>query len=420
MLTAAGGVRIWNTDTAAIGDSVSYRTVDDSERREIIELFVDPVGWFGTTQVTGDSLVIQSTGGAIDTLRVRNNTIVADRDSSLDRIHQVSGRHLLGLFRDAERRDMIVGPNAEAIYYLEKEGAPDGAVKTSADRIVFELEDDDLKRIRVEDGVEGTFYPEALLPADLQLVGFRWMPERRPDRDEILADPRLDLRVTPGVMPESADSRGRPVPALPPPAPEPPSPIDPGGDGQPLASVQRQRDLVAAAKDERSAEPRRAETVGEAKGEREIIANPNEDRTFEPPGDLEPVEREEPEVLAADAATDERPPEVPVADELGGQRSPIGSAWVPGGIDVSRGGFTIVVASRSSIKNALELAQETAASLQAEADVVDVLKGLAGGRFTYRITVGQYSTVTRARQAMRRLAGQIPSDAWPLAITADM
>ncbi len=196
LMTAVGDVHIWNEDSAAVGDSVSYRTDDSEVRREVMQLFGSPIGWFGTSQVTGDSLVIQSSGGSIDTLRVRNNTIVADRDSTLDRIHQVSGRHLLGLFSDGGRRDMIVGPNAEAIYYLQRDGTPDGAVKTSADRIIFELQDDELKRIRVEDGVEGTYYPEDLLPAELELAGFRWMPGRRPQRDAMLADERLHKRAS--------------------------------------------------------------------------------------------------------------------------------------------------------------------------------------------------------------------------------
>ncbi|MDX1741140.1 MAG: OstA-like protein, partial [Rhodothermales bacterium] len=379
LLTAAGDVRIWNTDTAAIGDSVSYRTVDDDERRELIELFFGPVGWFGTTQVSGDSLVIQSTDGSIDTLRVRQNTMLADRDSLLDRVHQVSGRDLLGLFREGGQRDMIVGPNAEAIYYLEKEGRPDGAVKTSADRIVFELQDDELKRIRVEDGVEGTYYPEDLLPAELQLAGFRWMPDRRPDRDAMLADPRLDDHISLQVSPQLAGDRLRPLPSPAPTAPERKEPRDQGEIPEPPVLAQGQPDIVAPAEGEHSTEDRQGDVTAEATGQEGIVTRPAENVPAEQTDIVSPSEATVPDTLRGDDPSDLPPPDDAVADEPEDLRPPRSSAWVPGSIDVSQGGFTIVIASRSSIKEALDLARETAADLEQEGEVVDVLKGVVNG-----------------------------------------
>ncbi len=331
LITAAGDVRIWNTETSAVSDSVAYVTDNRGDRPEVIRLFGRPMAWFGATQVSGDSLIIRSTGGSIDTLWVRNNTMLADRDSTIDRIHQVSGRNLLGLFQADDRRDMIVGPMAEAVYYLQKESRPDGAVRTSADRIVFELEADELKRIRVEDGVEGTYYQEDLIPSDLQLAGFRWAPERRPRRQEMLADPRLSRLKS-------------------------------------LADV----------------------------------------RPVRPPRPLPPVTQQEARPALGEDPVPSAPPDTGRAQ------------WAPGAIDVSRRGYTIVVASRPSIKQALDLALETASSLSGHDLPVDVLKATVDQRFTYRVVVGQFSSRSRTSSAIRRLAGPIPPDSWILPVTADM
>jgi lipopolysaccharide export system protein LptA len=332
-MSAAGSVLIWNPETSAVGDSVASRSDDLlSIRRETIEIFGSPIAWFGTSQVSGNSLVIKSTDGSIDTLRVLENTILADRDSVLDRIHQVSGRNLLGLFFEDSRREMIVGPNAESIYYLRKENRPDGAVRTSADRIVFELQDDDLKRIRVEDGVEGTYYPEELLPADMELAGFRWVPERRPDREALLANPRLRVGDVPSAF--SLADRNR-TPTV--------SEIVPAVDEPPATNVAPE-------------------------------------------------------------------PQMPV----------VRRQWVPGTIDTSRRGYTIVVASRSSVKEALDVARSRASGVDLSEYPVDILKAVVAGRFTYRVCVGAFASRSAANQALRRLNGSVPADSWILAISPDM
>lgn len=201
-LVAVDSVRIWQRELAAIADSLVFDriAVEDEETQEEARLFGAPVAWFDQSQVTGDSLRVKGRGGAVDTLFVRGNSFVAQRDTVLERIHQLKGQHLTALFEDDSLRTLTIGPNAEAIHFRTGDGdRPDGAVRTSADEMTFEFEGGEVRRIRAVSGVEGTYYPEGQMPQPLQLDGYRWLPEARPTREGLLEDVRLpDPAVRPG------------------------------------------------------------------------------------------------------------------------------------------------------------------------------------------------------------------------------
>ena len=215
-----------------------------------------------------------------------------------------------------------------------------------------------------------------------------------------------------------AGDRRRPLPS---PVPATPGQQQPGGQGEirePPVPAQGQPDIVSPPGEERDTGDRQGDIAAE--DQEGIKTRPAENAAAERTDIVNPAEANVPDTRRGDDREDRPTPDDAVADEPEDLQPPRSPEWVPGTIDVSQGGFTIVVASRSSIKEALDLARETAAELEPEGEVVDVLKGVVSGRFTYRITVGQYTTQARARRAMRRLAGRIPADAWPLAITSDM
>jgi hypothetical protein len=105
----------------------------------------------------------------------------------IDRIHQLKGQHLVAAFQDDSLKTLSIGPRAEAINFRsDNENMRAGAVKMSADRIHFTFAGDDLRRLSAISGTEGTYYSEELMPDDLTLEGFRWLPERRPTREGLL------------------------------------------------------------------------------------------------------------------------------------------------------------------------------------------------------------------------------------------
>lgn len=190
-LIALDSVRIWQRDLASAADSVVYDRLSPAEDsvREEVRLYRGPVAWFEDNQVTGDTLRIKASGGSVDTLWVRNNAFVARLDSALQRIQQLKGRNLVATFESDSLRTLSVGPRAEAINFMgEENGETTGAVRMSADRIIFYFEKSEISRLSATRDIEGTQYSEELIPENFQLDGFRWTPELRPSRDNLLGD----------------------------------------------------------------------------------------------------------------------------------------------------------------------------------------------------------------------------------------
>ena len=223
-LIAVDSVRIWQPDFAAVADSAVFerfrRPADslatdsldslataapaadttgaprrDETRRDETRLFGHPIAWVGQAQITGDSLRTLGEGADLDSLFVRENAFIAQRDSALGRIQQVRGRHLVGVFLPDSVRHFTVGPNAEVLYFRSDDaGRLDGGLRTSGDRAEFTFIGDDLRRLFFP-GAQGEYHDASILPEPFQLDGFRWMPERRPAWRALVPDARTLDRI---------------------------------------------------------------------------------------------------------------------------------------------------------------------------------------------------------------------------------
>lgn len=92
--------------------------------------------------------------------------------------------------------------------------------------------------------------------------------------------------------------------------------------------------------------------------------------------------------------------------------------WV-GSIKRNQGGWTWVVASRTTLPDAEEVANSYI-DLYRQGISVDVLAGQSNGVTRYRIAIGQYSTRNLAESDRSRLGTALPSDAWMLKVEANM
>ncbi|MFP4227789.1 MAG: OstA-like protein [Salinivenus sp.] len=164
---------------------------------EETRLFREPVTWFEEAQVWGDSIRVRARSRSLDTVFVRGSAFAAQRDTTLDRIHQLSGRTLTAFFRADTLRRIQAQPNARAIRFLADEtDALSGALETSADQIVLRFRDQQVHRVSVLGGVESTLYQRPdLIPDPLRLEGFQWTPDRKPTRRELLDEDRVRRRL---------------------------------------------------------------------------------------------------------------------------------------------------------------------------------------------------------------------------------
>ncbi len=177
---AVGSVRVADADFSALADSVFQQSWDSG--RSESRLFRRPFIWVGESQVSGDTIRIAGHDGGIDSLVVRGNAFVAKRDTLIDRLQQMKGRSVLGLFRADSLRVLEVSPNAEAIYFNRDDAdSLAGALQVTADRIRFLFSGDEISDLRVYQDVNGTYFPGTLIPADLRLDGLTWKPGDRPE-----------------------------------------------------------------------------------------------------------------------------------------------------------------------------------------------------------------------------------------------
>lgn len=197
-LIALDSVRIWQRELAAVADSVVYDRLElastgDSSREEV-RLYGSPIAWLQQNQVSGDTMLVKARNNLVDSLFVRSEAFVARPDSAQQRIDQLRGRNLEANFEDDSLRTMSIGPQAEAINFrTDERGGPSGAVRMSADRITFQFEGDEVRRIAAVRGTEGTYYPERRLPDQLELQGFLWVPERMPTKAGLLGPTAIPL-----------------------------------------------------------------------------------------------------------------------------------------------------------------------------------------------------------------------------------
>lgn len=164
--------------------------------REETRLFQDPMAWFDGSQVSGDTLRVVVRDRSIDTVFVRSNAFAAQRDTSIDRIQQLSGRRMTAIFRRDSIRHIVAFPNARAIRFLkDKDGKPNGGARTSADRIILRFRNGDVHRVSVLGGTETTYYKQPIVPSPFELEGFVWTPDARPQRASFLQQERVRRRL---------------------------------------------------------------------------------------------------------------------------------------------------------------------------------------------------------------------------------
>jgi lipopolysaccharide export system protein LptA len=185
-LVATDSVRILRADLASVCGKAVFFTSADS-----ILLRADPVVWYQSTQVTGDSTNVYLKGRALHRVAVGGAAFAISRSDSLhpDRYDQVTGESLIMEFAEKKLRRIDVETRAISVYHVYEDSLANGLNRTSGDRIVMNFDRGKLERIRVFGGVEGQYYPENMVRSnerEYRIPGFQLRPNR-PLKQQILA-----------------------------------------------------------------------------------------------------------------------------------------------------------------------------------------------------------------------------------------
>ncbi len=195
-LLASDSVQIIRSDLAGIAGSVVFFTAADS-----MLLRSSPVLWYGTTQVTGDSINLYLRRRALDRITVMGNAFAVSRSDSVfsGRYDQLTGDWLTMTFAEKKLDRIDVETRATSVYFLYEDSAANGLNKTSGDRILMRFAGGQANSIHVYGGVEGQYFPEPMVArreAEYRLPGFLWR-ENRPLIRASDSVPERRLRIFP-------------------------------------------------------------------------------------------------------------------------------------------------------------------------------------------------------------------------------
>ncbi len=223
-------VRVLQGSLSALADSLvsEQREASDQDSlgsSENIRLFGTPMVWYEKSQISGDSVRVRARDRSVDSLFVYGNAFVAQEDTTVERIQQLKGRALVATVENDSLRTLTVAPNAEMIRFMADDaGSLKGAVKVTGDEAFFFFSGGELRRSRVSGNPEGEQYDAGIIPDPFTLEGYQWVPERRPERDDLLARsgswgkdvPSLDEETpVPDVLPDIVQSPAPPATTVP-------------------------------------------------------------------------------------------------------------------------------------------------------------------------------------------------------------
>jgi lipopolysaccharide export system protein LptA len=178
---AIDSVQMAKSDLSARCALATYYVSD-----ELMTLQTHPMLWSGDNQITGDSMRIRMENKKLRSLWVKNHAVAVSRADStrMDRFNQLTGRELTMYFHNDKLEQIDVQRNATSLYYTFDKKDPNGANKSSGDRIFIDFVKGEIDRIKVVGGVQGQYFPEKMInkhEADYNLDGFRWYTNR-PER----------------------------------------------------------------------------------------------------------------------------------------------------------------------------------------------------------------------------------------------
>lgn len=173
-------VKFFKPDMSGRCDSLVFSNADST-----IQLFRQPIIWSDENQITSDSLVIKNYDGKVHWMRMTRNAFIASSEDSLQ-YNQISGKNMLGHFKDGKLRRVDVLGNGQTIYYAtEEDGELIGLNRSDCANMNIYIDSNTVSRIAFLNKPTATLYPLKEITPDLRkLERFAWHDSLRPYHPE--------------------------------------------------------------------------------------------------------------------------------------------------------------------------------------------------------------------------------------------
>ena len=176
-------VRIYRSDFQGVCDSITALSADST-----IHLYIDPVLWNQSNQITSEVMDVYTRNGAIERAEFVGSPMMV---SELDTVHynQISGKEMTAYFRNNEIWLDNVNGNARTLYYNQDGEPPQvtGLFFVESGGINFYVDEQQVVRMSWYNEPRYSIYPMDKIPPEqeLYLKGFKWEGARRPAQRDV-------------------------------------------------------------------------------------------------------------------------------------------------------------------------------------------------------------------------------------------
>lgn len=123
-----------------------------------------PVMWNGTSEISGDSIVIVLLGNKLELAKVfRNALITSFPEAYPKRYDQIAGRNIFLSFIGGKLSETNVQGNVLSIYYMYENDAPNGLIKSSGAEAIIRFNENQVEEVRLYGDPKSEFHPEDLV-----------------------------------------------------------------------------------------------------------------------------------------------------------------------------------------------------------------------------------------------------------------
>lgn len=192
MVKAYRDVRMFRSDFQAVCDSLVAFSSDST-----IHLYIDPVLWNETNQVTSDVMDVFTEHEQIERVEfVGRPMMITELDTMY--YNQVTGKEMTAFFLNNQIFRNDVNGNVQTIYYLQEDDSPRvvNLLVVEGGSMTSYIEQRKVDKIVYRANPVATIYPLDKIPEDqnLFLKDFKWEAERRPTQRDV-----FDRRIRPSL-----------------------------------------------------------------------------------------------------------------------------------------------------------------------------------------------------------------------------
>lgn len=176
----------FKTNVQLLGSSIKGKAdlVIYDRKQDKLELFGSPVVWYDSTQIVGDTLLVQLQNRKINEITAEGNAFTASRDDIVNptRINQISGQKIIIKFENDTINGVYSYGDAKSLYFLRNDESEEGVSRYGCDSLYVEFKEGKAMKIHWLGSVVGEYIPENILfdsPEYYFLPNFKWN-EKKP------------------------------------------------------------------------------------------------------------------------------------------------------------------------------------------------------------------------------------------------